>query len=145
MTRFITILTIFFLTAFCLLRAEPVALDTNALATLAVQDHGRKKPFTTFAQETLLTMSGYSALPAEDAGARKLSAEEVILDLWLKPEGWDERPVIMLNFLELKKKFGLPEDRKLFSYNELINQPLLGDLLDETQKVRQAGKSDDLT
>ena len=29
-------------------------LDTNALATLAVQDHGRKKPFTTFAQEMLL-------------------------------------------------------------------------------------------
>jgi len=127
------------------LRAELTPLDTNALATLAVQDHGRKKPFTTFAQETLLTMSGYSALPAQDAGARQLSAEEVILDLWFKPEGWDERPVIALNFLELKKKFGLPEDRKLFSYDELINQPALAELLDETQKLRQAGKSDDLT
>jgi len=127
------------------LRAEPVPLDTDALATLAVQDHGRKKPFTTFAQETLLTMSGYSTLPAEDAGARKLSAEEVILDLWFKPEGWDERPVIALNFLELKKKFGLPEDRKLFSYKELIGQPALAELLDQTQKLRQAGKSDDLT
>ena len=31
-------------------RADNVPIDTNALATLAVQDHGRKKPFTTFAQ-----------------------------------------------------------------------------------------------
>src|SRR5476651_1634716 len=126
------------------LRAEAMALDTDALATLAVQDHGRKKPFTTFAQETLLTMSGTSALPFKNADGTevKLSPEEVVLDLWFKPEGWDDRPVIMLNFLELKKKFGLPEDRKLFSFNELIKQPVLGQLLDETQKLRQAGDSD---
>ena len=39
-------------------RADKVPLDTNALATLAVQDHGRKKPFTTFAQEMLLALAG---------------------------------------------------------------------------------------
>jgi cytochrome c-type biogenesis protein CcsB len=147
MTRIIIILTAFLLTAIYQLRAEPVALDTNALATLAVQDHGRKKPFTTFAQETLLTMSGTSVLPFKNADGTevKLSPEEVMLDLWFKPEGWDDRPIIMLNFLELKRKFGLPEDRKLFSFNELIKQPLLGELLDETQKLRQAGDSDKLT
>jgi ABC-type transport system involved in cytochrome c biogenesis permease subunit len=147
MTRLITTLTVFLLTATCLLRAEPVALDTDALATLAVQDHGRKKPFTTFAQETLLTMSGTSALPFknDDGTETKLSPEQVMLDLWFKPEGWDDRPVIMLNFLELKRKFGLPLDQKLFSFNELIKQPLLGELLDETQKLRQAGDADKLT
>jgi hypothetical protein len=31
-------------------------IDNNALATLAVQDHGRKKPFTTFAHEMLLSI-----------------------------------------------------------------------------------------
>ena len=51
----------------------------------------------------------------------------------------------MLNFLELKQKLGLPEDRKLFSFNELIKQPALMDMLDEAQKLRQAGKGDDLT
>ena len=129
------------------LRAETVPLDTDALATLAVQDHGRKKPFTTFAQETLLTMSGMSALPFKnDDGAEiKLSPEEVVLDLWFKPEGWDDKPIIMLNFLELKKQFGLPEDQKLFSFNQLIKQPALMDLLDQAQKLRQAGKGDDLT
>ncbi len=63
MTRLIAILTVLLLTATRLLHADTVPLDTNALATLAVQDHGRKKPFTTFAQEMLLTMSGTSALP----------------------------------------------------------------------------------
>ncbi len=52
---------------------------------------------------------------------------------------------IMLNFLELKRKFGCPEDQKLFSFNELIKQPALGEFLDEAQKLRQAGKGDDLT
>ncbi len=147
MTRFITILFSVLLAGTFCLRAESVPLDTNALATLAVQDHGRKKPFTTFAQETLLTMSGTSSLPfkQDDGTEVKLSPEEVMLDLWFKPEGWDDKPVIMLNFLELKKKFGLPEDQKLFSFNDLIKQPLLGELLDEAQKLRQAGQADNLT
>ena len=131
------------------LRAESIPLDTDALATLAVQDHGRKKPFTTFAREMLLTMSGVSALPVDDsgAGARKLSPEEVMLDLWFKPEGWDERPVIMVTFRELKQKLALPleTDKKLFSYKELISQPALPELLDEAEKLRQAGHADNLS
>jgi ABC-type transport system involved in cytochrome c biogenesis permease subunit len=128
------------------LRADPMPLDTNALATLAVQDHGRKKPFTTFAQEMLLSMSGKSSLPAGEGGqAANLSPEEVVLDLWFKPEGWDERPAIMINFLALKKKLGLPEDRKLFSFKELIGQQALLDLLDQAQKLRQAGDENSLT
>jgi ABC-type transport system involved in cytochrome c biogenesis permease subunit len=128
------------------LRADPVPLDTDALATLAVQDHGRKKPFTTFAHEMLLTLSGRATLPVvEDGKSVELSPEEVILDLWFKPEDWDEKPIIMLNFLELKKKLGLPEDRKLFTFKELISQQPFLDLLDEAQKQRQAGHGDDLT
>ncbi len=53
------------LAATATVRADAVPLDTDALATLAVQDHGRKKPFTTFARETLLTISGRSSLPVE--------------------------------------------------------------------------------
>jgi ABC-type transport system involved in cytochrome c biogenesis permease subunit len=127
------------------LRADTVPLDTDALATLAVQDHGRKKPFTTFAQEALLTMSGRSTLPVE--GGEALSPEEVALDLWFKPDGWDERPVIMVTFRALKEKLGLPleTDKKLFSYKELVSQPAFLDLLDQAQKVRQAGEADSLT
>ena len=125
------------------LRADDVPLDTNALATLAVQDHGRKKPFTTFAHEMVLALSGKPTLAV--AGGKPMQPEEVVLDLWLKPEGWDQRPLIMVNFLELKKKLGLAEDQKLFSYNELTSKQALIDILDEAQKMQNAGAGDKLT
>jgi cytochrome c-type biogenesis protein CcsB len=126
--------------------ADPVPLDTDTLATLAVQDHGRKKPFTTFAQESLLAMSGTTRIPVEGA-AETLSAEQVMLDLWMKPEGWDGKPLIMVTFRALKQQLGLPleTDRKLFSYKELIDNKAFNDLLDQAQKVRQAGNADALT
>jgi cytochrome c-type biogenesis protein CcsB len=126
--------------------ADPVPIDTNVLATLAVQDHGRKKPFTTFAQESLLAISGTTRIPVEGA-AEPFSAEQVMLDLWIKPEGWDGKPLIMVTFRALKQQLGLPleTDRKLFSYKELIGNKAFNDLLDQAQKVRQAGNADALT
>ena len=126
-----------------LLRADNVPLDTDALATLAVQDHGRKKPFTTFAHEMLLALSGHATYTLDANGTKTtLSPEQVILDLWFKPDGWDDRPLIMINFLELKRKLGVEETQKLFSFNELIKKQALMDLLDEAQKQRQAGHGD---
>ncbi len=126
------------------LRADNVPLDTDALATLAVQDHGRKKPFTTFAHEMLLALSGHATLTVDnpDHTSTTLPSEEVILDLWFKPDGWDDKQLIMINFLELKQKLGVAEDRKLFSFNELIKVQALMDMLNEGQKQRQAGKGD---
>jgi ABC-type transport system involved in cytochrome c biogenesis permease subunit len=157
MMRLMTnILAMVFLST-ALLHADPILIestpmqvlpiDTNALATLAVQDHGRKKPFTTFAHEMLLALSGMSALPIEnpDKTTVDIPSGQVMLELWFKPDGWDDRPIIMLNFLELKKKLGMPEDRKVFSFNELIKQPQLMALLDGAQKARQAGRGEDLT
>jgi hypothetical protein len=126
MKRLITKILALLILSATALRADPtliepapmavLPLDTNTLATLAVQDHGRKKPFTTFAHEMVLSMSGASALPIEnpDKTIVKIPAEQVILDLWFNPERWDDRPVIMLNYLALKKQFDLPDDRKLF-------------------------------
>ena len=124
------------------LRADNVPLDTDALATLAVQDHGRKKPFTTFAHEMLLALSGHATYTLEGTGGGTLSPEQVILDLWFKPDGWDDKPLIMINYLELKKKLGVEETQKLFSFNELIKKQALMDMLDEAQKQQQAGKAD---
>jgi cytochrome c-type biogenesis protein CcsB len=131
-----------------LLRAADAApqppLDTSALATLAVQDHGRKKPFTTFAYETLLVLAGRSTLPDADAG-RDLTPEEVMLDLWFMPEGWDEKPVIGVTALDLKRALGLPldSDHKLFPYAQLISNQAFLDLLDQAQKARQSPKGAD--
>ncbi|HEX4140556.1 MAG TPA: cytochrome c biogenesis protein CcsA [Candidatus Methylacidiphilales bacterium] len=145
MKRFAVLLAITLLLPLSL-RADNVPLDTNALATLAVQDHGRKKPFTTFAHEMLLSLSGHATYALDNADGTKttLSPEQVVLDLWFKPDGWDDRPLIMINFLELKQKLGVDETQKLFSFNELIKKQALMDLLDEAQRQRQAGKGDTL-
>jgi ABC-type transport system involved in cytochrome c biogenesis permease subunit len=129
-----------------LLRADNVPLDTDALATLAVQDHGRKKPFTTFAHEMLLALSGHAtyAIVNKDDTKTDVSPEQLVLDLWFKPDGWDDQPLIMINFLELKKRLGVEETQKLFSFNELIKKQALIDMLNEAQKQRQAGKGDAL-
>ena len=126
--------------------ADETSIDTDVLASLAVQDHGRKKPFTTFAQESLLTMSGRSDLTI-DGATEPLSAEQVMLDLWMKPEGWDEKPVILVTFRALKEKLGLPleTDKKLFSFKELVGNPAFNALLDDAQKVQQADGSEALS
>jgi len=144
MRKFLAILGIASSVFGSFLRADNVPLDTDALATLAVQDHGRKKPFTTFAHEMLLSLSGHATYTLDNPEGTKttLSPEQVVLDLWFKPDGWDNRPLIMINFLELKKKLGVDETQKLFSFNELIKKQPFMDLLAEAQKQRQAGKGE---
>src|SRR5260221_3602616 len=130
------------------LRADRVPLDTDALATLAVQDHGRKKPFTTFARETLLTLSGKPVfyLKQVDGTEKKLMPEEVVLGLWFRSDDWNERPIFMLNFIELKKKLGLPEDRKLFSIKDLSSrQELITELLNQVKNKQAASQGDKLS
>ncbi len=134
------------LAAFAPARGES-AIDTNSLATLAVQDHGRKKPFTTFAREMLLEMAGTSALPqassVQGGTAAALDANSVVLDLWLKPEGWDRKPLILVTFADLKKQLGLPVDsgQKLFTYDELIHNDAFNTLLQAATKVRQVDEN----
>ena len=128
-------------------RGETATIDTDTLATLAVQDHGRKKPFTTFAREMLLEMAGTSSLPAvADDPAHPLpalDANAVVLDLWLKPQGWDQRPLILVTFADLKKQLALPVDsgQKLFTYDELIHNDGFNTLLQAATKVRQVDEN----
>ncbi len=127
-------------------RGDTTAIDTGALATLAVQDHGRKKPFTTFASEMLLEMAGTNSLP-QSAGAGHslpaMDANTVVLDLWLKPEGWDRKPLILVTFADLKKQLGLAFDsgQKLFTYDELIHNDAFNQLLQSATKVRQVDET----
>src|SRR5690606_9088583 len=55
---------------------------------------------------------------------------------WLNPEGWEKKPVILVNNKTLKEATGLPQDRKLFSYEELAANTALLKLFDEAQALR---------
>ena len=98
-----------------------------------MQDGGRKKPYLVFAEESLLGLSGKTALTID---GRNMSATEVITTLWLNPQDWDSKPVLLVNHKHLKEASGLETSRKLFSYRELASNRELVKLLNEAQALR---------
>lgn len=120
---------------FALILASPTlwALNLSSLEELPVQEGGRKKPYLVFAQESLLALSGKTAIVVDD---RKRDAMDIITTFWLNPEGWEKKPVILVNNKVLKEATGLPRDRKLFSYEELAANTALLKLFDEAQALR---------
>jgi ABC-type transport system involved in cytochrome c biogenesis permease subunit len=109
------------------------AIDLSPLEQITVQEGGRKKPFLVFAEESLLGLSGKTALTIE---GRKMSAMEVITTLWLDPQGWNDKPLLLVNRKPLKEACGLDTTRKLFSYRELASNRELVNLLNEAQVLR---------
>lgn len=122
----------FLLALLCVL---PVAraLDFSPLEQIPIQEAGRKKPYLVFAQETLLALSGKTAVTIDD---QKRSAMDVITTLWLNPEGWEEKPLLLVNHKPLKDATGLDASRKLFSYRELAANQKLVELLTEASALR---------
>jgi ABC-type transport system involved in cytochrome c biogenesis, permease component len=113
------------------------ALDTTVLESLPVQEGGRKKPYLVFAQESLLSISGRKSVEID---GRKRGAMEVVTDIWMQPEGWDDRPLIRIDHLTLKEAAGLDKERKLFSHAELAGNPAFVALLRKAQAAKGAAK-----
>ena len=109
------------------------AVDLTPLEQITVQEGGRKKPFLVFGEESLLGLSGKTALTIE---SRKMSAMEVVTTLWLSPHGWDNKPLLLVNHKPLKEACSLDTTRKLFSYRELASNRELVKLLNEAQALR---------
>ena len=109
------------------------AVDLSPLEQITVQQGGRKKPFLVFAEESLLSLSGRTALKID---GRKLSAMEVVTMLWLNPQGWDDKPILLVNHKPLKEASSLETSRKLFSYRELASNKEFVKLLNEAQVLR---------
>ena len=109
------------------------ALDLSPLEQITVQEGGRKKPFLVFAEESLLGLSGKSMITVD---GRKISAVEIVSTLWLNPQGWENKPVILVSHKPLREATGLDASRKLFSYHELAANSALAKLLGEAQVLR---------
>lgn len=132
-------------------------IDEDVLATLAVQDQGRKKPMTTLTSEALMTIYGNSVyypegkpkwwqrmtrdIPPEN---KAIPANRVMLDMWMRADEWQDRPVIYLGHRLLKEELGLDPTREHFSLNELNALPRLGQLVREAQMKRMANERAEL-
>ena len=106
----------------------PGAYDYSLLDALIIQHDGRRKPFKTFARETMLELAGRTSLPMREltgnpgdaAGAAGISAECMAASLWLQQPGWEKLRLLRVEQSDLKAALGLDLKRRRFSNEELV-------------------------
>jgi len=98
---------------------------------LAIQDRGRVKPFATFAEETLLFVTGKRSW-------KSVSSTEAVLGwLFAFDEDWADEPFIRVDHQGLKKTLGLEVSRNYFTMAELTDLPELGKIIQRARKKDQ--------
>ena len=95
----------------------------EAVRTLAVQIDGRKKPLDTVAKETIAQIHGSEHYNAADGAS--LDALSSYLSLWFNTRNWNEEPFVLVNYRPLKAATGLSEDKKHFTFKELMGNSQL--------------------
>ncbi|MEL6249315.1 MAG: cytochrome c biogenesis protein CcsA, partial [Cyanobacteria bacterium J06627_15] len=100
--------------------------NLDALETLVVQQGGRKKPLDTVAQETVAKIHG--ATTYQHDGVRE-SSMETFLSLWLNNRNWNEEPFVLVSYRPLKERVGLAVDQKYFSFQTLMRNGALGEVV----------------
>jgi len=144
----------FFIPAFCLLlsglcfaqnadmpAADSSSLDFKQWGLLAIQDGGRRKPVDTFARETLIKITGRSTYTS---GAKTWQATDFILSMLLDTHDWKKEPMILVSLGDLRRRLGLTEEQRLFSFNQLTALPELNTLANQAHALPRArtGESD---
>ncbi len=94
--------------------AESMSSGTlEAIRLIAIQHHGRHKPFDSFARETLDQVTGALRWKGQDPVATALS-------IMAQPECWQAGPLIAIPFVPLREALGLDRQTTHVSYDELI-------------------------
>lgn len=119
-------------------------IDVRPLENLPIQDRGRKKPFYTFATETLQIISGKSAWKDPVSGDA-WTAVDLMTALWVEPAGWEDQRLILVDNLDLKKSLGLPAEEKLFAFRELLAKGDLRQQLSQIQSIKDRNPRAELT
>ncbi|MEY2580065.1 MAG: hypothetical protein QOI49_2889, partial [Verrucomicrobiota bacterium] len=140
----------FFIPAFCLFlsgiclaqnadmpAADSSSLDFKQWGLLAIQDGGRRKPVDTFARETLIKITGRSTYTS---GAKTWQATDFILSMLLDTHDWKKEPMILVSLGDLRRRLGLAEEQRLFSFNQLTALPELNTLANQAHALRKAEK-----
>lgn len=91
--------------------------DTATYAQLPVQSHGRIKPMETVARNSLYTLYGKQRLKLEDGS--KLSAIEWLMAVQMRPSTADTYKCFRIDNDQILGIFGMKQDGKYFSYNDI--------------------------
>ena len=98
----------------------------NSLETMVVQQGGRKKPLDTVAKETVAKIHGSTTYRRNDV---KEGAMETFLSLWLNNRNWNEEAFVLFSYRPLKEMIGLDPDQKYFSFQTLMRNKALGEVV----------------
>ena len=101
----------------------------ESLRLLPVQDGGRLKPLDTFAREALQLVYGKQKFKMEGGQGNARPATEIVMTWVLQPSAWQGTPIFEINYGELKKSLKLPDDRKYFSFTEIMSNERLPTLM----------------
>lgn len=118
----LAVFTLYVLSAFR--PAKPVnGFDVNGFGAIPVLLNGRLQPLDSVARNTLLTIREKKSVRLPEGSEKKeLSATEWLLEVMCKPEVADERPLFRIVNPEIIGQLNLSEERKHFSFKELIPQ-----------------------
>ncbi len=136
--RFIVYQLILGLFVLCPLIADELGGATAPLDRMAVQDNGRRKPYHTFAIETLQTI--YGKAEYKDESGKKVPAITVITDMWFSPNEWANKPIILVDYLPLRKELGMDKENKYASYEQLAAQANLRQMFQDIQAMKKKDK-----
>jgi cytochrome c-type biogenesis protein CcsB len=119
--------------------AQPAVSTTAGEARLPVEEtrgwailaDGRVKPLLSYAQETVLAVTGRESFDG-------LSALEILWGYVLNSQEFKGRPYVRVDSLELKAELGLDASQRRFSFDALVNQRSFQELVDRAiQRQRE--------
>ncbi|MEP7071860.1 MAG: cytochrome c biogenesis protein CcsA [Verrucomicrobiota bacterium] len=119
-------------------RAQSEPLDFRQFGLLAIQDNGRRKPIDTFAQQTLVQLSGRSTY--RDQTGRTWAGTDFLLSALLETHDWKNEPMILVARGSLIEELSLEKTRRRFSFAQLSQAAELQRLANEGRGLKRAGK-----
>ena len=112
--------------AWVLPNAQAKDVSLAPLQTMVVQQGGRKKPLDTVAQETVAKIHGSTSYKHDGL---KENSMETFMSLWLNNRNWNEEPFVLFSYRPLKEAIGVNPDQKYFSFQSLMVNKALGDVV----------------
>ncbi len=101
------------------------------LETMVVQQGGRKKPLDTIAKETVAKIHGATTY---NRNGVKEGSMETFLSLWLNNRNWNEENFVLFSYRPLKEIIGVDPDQKYFSFQTLMTNKALGEVVREAHR-----------
>jgi len=119
-------------------------VDNSVWGKVAIQHGGRKKPFTTFAKETAMFVTGKSSWPSPEEAGKWITALDGTLWLLFAPGDFDEVAGIYVGYAALKAELGLDKHKVHFIAKDLKGRSRLWELIREGELMKLRNPRDSL-